>query len=112
MNLGDLSANPLQYAIYGYDSKTGKTIGNYQSVGYIVSQGSSYDLPIATGTNAYKPGSIKQPYYQGAQMTLMYDHATNTIHVFYNPQMLGNWTWDTAHGQQRIDKLNYQVDPR
>lgn len=111
-NLGDLSANPLQYAIYGYDSKTGKTIGNYQSVGYIVSQGSSYDLPIATGTNAYKPGSIKQPYYQGAQMTLMYDHATNTIHVFYNPQMLGNWTWDTAHGQQRIDKLNYQVDPR
>ena len=45
-------------------------------------------------------------------MTLMYDHATNTIHVFYNPQMLGNWTWDTAHGQQRIDKLNYQVDPR
>lgn len=109
-NLGDLSANPLQYAIYGYDERTQKTIGNYQSVGYIISQGSPYDLPIATGSDANKPAT-NQPYYQGAQMTLLYDHANNTINAFYNPQMLGVWSWDGI-AQSRINKLNYQVDPR
>lgn len=109
-NLGDLSSNPLQYAIYGYDEKTKKTIGNYQSVGYIVSQDSPYDLTIATGSDANKPAT-SQPYYQGAQMTLIYDHANNTIHVFYNPQMLDAWSWDGI-AKSRINKLNYQVDPR
>ncbi|WP_076459822.1 Rib/alpha-like domain-containing protein [Limosilactobacillus caccae] len=109
--LSDLNANPLQYAIYGYDKATNKTIGAYHSTGYIVNSGSKFDQPVATGENAHRPAT-NQPYYQSAALTLQYDKATNTINAFYNPNMLGVWTWDTLFGSPRINRLNYSVDPR